>query len=136
MRSTAIRWNFREYRFRFTLHLFPCAKCAHPDRLISRVHSSFLIGQLVAPPLQNLFSTIFGTVLTHIKYFGVRCLIRLASKPNGFEGLPRNGVNSLLPRLPNFPETPASPSSVTNAVTTNTTGLRAAADLELRPQLS
>src|SRR5213594_3656199 len=39
MRSTAIRWNFREYRLPFTLHLFPCAKCAHPDRLISRVQS-------------------------------------------------------------------------------------------------
>jgi hypothetical protein len=27
IRSTAIRWNFREYRFPFTLHPFP-AKCA------------------------------------------------------------------------------------------------------------
>src|SRR5260370_4200905 len=38
-RSTAIRWNFREYRFRFTLQPFP-AKCAHPGCLISRVQSS------------------------------------------------------------------------------------------------
>src|SRR5260370_1852515 len=26
-RSTAIRWNFREYRFRFTLQPFPCKVC-------------------------------------------------------------------------------------------------------------
>src|SRR6266436_2661511 len=37
-RSTALRWNFREYRFRFTLQPFP-AKCAHPGCLISRVQS-------------------------------------------------------------------------------------------------
>src|SRR5260370_27577731 len=30
-RSTAIRWNFREYRFRFTLQPFPCKVC--PSRL-------------------------------------------------------------------------------------------------------
>jgi hypothetical protein len=26
-RSTAIRWNFREYRFRFTFQPFPCKVC-------------------------------------------------------------------------------------------------------------
>jgi hypothetical protein len=33
MRSTAIRWNFREYRFRFTLHFL--SRQSVPTRTVS-----------------------------------------------------------------------------------------------------
>jgi hypothetical protein len=40
MRSTAMRWNFREYRFRLSTHVSSPGKCAHRKCANSRGHST------------------------------------------------------------------------------------------------
>lgn len=46
MRSTAIRWNLREYRVRLSIRVSLPGKCAHPHSLNSKVQFIFS-GRLV-----------------------------------------------------------------------------------------
>jgi hypothetical protein len=42
MRSTAMRWNFREYRFLLSTRVSSPGECAHRECANSRGHSTFL----------------------------------------------------------------------------------------------